>query len=143
MLTASATGTGNTFSWSNGTTGTTNTVTASGTYTVTVTTPLGCQYQSSATVTMDPAIAVNIATPAEINCTNTQVTLNASASTFPPGSTFLWTAAGGGTIVSGANTLTPAVNNAGTYTLKITSPLGCTKQSSVTVVKILRLQQLY
>jgi len=135
VLTASATGTGNTFSWSNGVTGSTNTITTSGTYTVTVTTPLGCQYQSSATVTMDPAITVNIATPAEINCTNTQVTLNASGSTYPPGSTLLWTATGGGTIVSGINTLTPVVNNAGTYTLKITSPLGCTKQSSVTVVK--------
>lgn len=135
VLTASATGTGNTFSWSNGVTGTTNTVTASGTYTVTVTTPLGCQYQSSATVTMDPAISVNIATPAEINCANTQITLNASGSIYPTGSIFLWTASGGGTIVSGANTLTPVVNNAGTYTLKITSPFGCTKQSSVTVVK--------
>lgn len=135
VLTASATGTGNTYSWSNGITGTTNTVTASGTYTVTVTTPLGCQYQSSATVTMDPAITVNIAAPLEINCTNAQITLNGSGSTYPTGSVFLWSASGGGTIVSGANTLTPVVNNAGTYTLKITSPFGCTKQSSVTVIK--------
>lgn len=134
-LTATATGTGNTFSWSNGVTGATNTVTTPGTYTVTVTTPLGCQYQSSAIVTMDPAITVNIATPAEITCTNTQVTLNASASVYQPGSTFSWTASGGGNIVSGANTLTPVVNNGGTYTLIITSALGCTKQGSVTVVK--------
>ncbi|MCY1663447.1 T9SS type B sorting domain-containing protein [Chryseobacterium sp. SL1] len=137
VLTASANGTGNTFSWSNGATTATTTVNASGIYTVTVTTPDGCQYTRSATVTMDPAIVINISPPAEINCTNAQVTLNATTSVYQPGSTFLWTATGGGNIVSGANTLTPVVNNSGTYTLTITSPTsnGCVKQGSVTVIK--------
>lgn len=86
---------------------------------------------------MDPAILVNINMPGEINCINTQITLNATLSTFQPGATFLWTATGGGNIVSGANTLTPIVNNAGTYTLTITSATvnGCTKQASVNVIK--------
>lgn len=134
-LTATATGTGHTFVWSNGVTGTTNTVTTPGTYTVTVTTPVGCQYQNSVTVTMDPALVVNIATPSQITCTAPQITLNAAASIYQPGATFLWTASGGGNIVSGANTLSPVVNNGGTYTLTITSALGCIKQGSVTVVK--------
>jgi hypothetical protein len=95
VLTASANGTGNTFSWSNGATTATTTVNASGIYTVTVTTPDGCQYTKSATVTMDPAIVININPPAEINCTNAQVTLNATTSVYQPGSTFLWTATGG------------------------------------------------
>ncbi len=137
ILTATAQGTGNTFSWSNGTTGATATITSPGTYTVTVTTSLGCQYQKSVTVTMDPLIVVNIANPAQITCTNPQIMLDATSSVYQAGATYLWTASGGGNIVSGANTLTPTVNNGGTYTLKITSatPNGCVKQASVNVVK--------
>ncbi|MGG5210797.1 T9SS type B sorting domain-containing protein [Chryseobacterium sp. MIQD13] len=137
VLTATALGTGNTFSWSNNVSGAANTITAPGTYTVTATTPAGCQYQKSVTVLMDAAISVNIAPPAQINCTNSQVTLNATASVYQPGATFIWTATNGGVIVSGANTLTPTVSNSGTYTLTITSstPSGCTGQASVTVIK--------
>ncbi|MCP1299624.1 choice-of-anchor L domain-containing protein [Chryseobacterium sp. S0630] len=136
VLTATASGTGNTFSWSNGVNGTTNTVVAGGIYTVTVTTPAGCQYQKTVTVTMDPAIIVNIATPSQITCTVAQITLDATTSVYQPGATFLWTATNGGNIVSGANTLTPIVNNGGTYTLTITSanPSGCVKQATVTVI---------
>ncbi|GAA5100586.1 hypothetical protein GCM10023210_39270 [Chryseobacterium ginsengisoli] len=137
LLTATANGTGNTYLWSNGATTPTITVNTSGTYTVTVTTPNGCQYTKSATATMDPAIFVTINVPAQLNCTTSQITLNGTASVYQPGSTFLWTATGGGNIVSGANTLTPIVNSAGTYTLTITSSTvnGCVKQGSVTVVK--------
>lgn len=134
-LTATATGNGNTFIWSNGTGGTTNIVAATGTYTVTVTTPEGCQYQKSIMVTMNPAIIVNIANPAQITCAAQQITLDATGSVFEPGSTFLWTAAGGGNIVAGANTLTPTVNNNGTYTLTITSSTDCSKQATVTVIR--------
>ncbi|MCT2562572.1 T9SS type B sorting domain-containing protein [Chryseobacterium herbae] len=137
ILTATAASSGNIFTWSNGTTGPSNTVAAPGIYTVTVTTPPGCHYQKSVTVTMDPIIIVNIGTPESITCTNNQIMLNASASVYQPGATFLWTASAGGNIVSGANTLTPTVNAAGTYTLTITSntPFGCVKQRSVTVIK--------
>lgn len=137
ILTASSQGTGNTYAWSNGVSGATNTITTPGTYTVTVTTPSGCQYQKSVSVTMDNAITVNITPPAQITCITSQITLNATASVYQPGATFLWTATNGGSIVSGANTLTPTVNNGGTYTLTITSatPSGCTGQASVTVIK--------
>ncbi|NIF03891.1 T9SS type B sorting domain-containing protein [Chryseobacterium sp. Tr-659] len=136
-LTATAAGTGNTFSWSNGVNTATNTITAPGVYTVTVATPIGCQYQKSITVIMDPSIIVNINPPASITCTTSQITLNATNSIYQPGATFLWTASGGGNIVSGGNTLTPIINSPGTYTLKITSanPLGCVQQSSVTVIE--------
>lgn len=137
LLTATANGTGNTFLWSNGTASPTANIGAAGTYTVTVTTPNGCQYTKSATVTMDPAIVVNINSPGQINCTTSQITLNATASVYQPGAKFLWTATGGGTIISGANTLTPVVSTAGVYTLTITSatPNGCQNQGSVTVIK--------
>ncbi|PIF47585.1 gliding motility-associated-like protein [Chryseobacterium sp. 52] len=136
-LTATAQGTGNTFLWSNGTNGATNTVTTPGTYTVTVSTPAGCHYQKSVTVIMDAAITVNIASPLQITCTQPQIILNATASVYQPGATIAWTATNGGSIVSGGNTLTPTVNNGGTYTLTITSatPSGCVNQASVTVTK--------
>ncbi|MDR2236711.1 MAG: T9SS type B sorting domain-containing protein [Chryseobacterium sp.] len=135
-LTASASGTGNSYSWSNGTNTASTTITAPGTYTVAVTTAAGCQYQKTITVTMDPLITVNIAPPTQITCTNPLVTLNATTSVYQPGATFSWTTTTG-TIVSGANTLTPVVSNNGTYTLTITSatPRGCVKQASVTVTK--------
>ncbi|MGI9582806.1 T9SS type B sorting domain-containing protein, partial [Chryseobacterium sp. RRHN12] len=136
ILTAIASGTGNIFSWSNGVNGPTNTVMVGGVYTVTVTTPSGCQYQKSVTVTTDPNIIVNIAPPSQITCAIPQITLDATTSVYQSGATFLWTATNGGNIVSGANTLTPIVNNSGTYTLTIRSnPLGCVEQAAVTVIK--------
>ncbi len=135
VLTATATGTGNTFVWSNGTNGPTNTVAVPGNHTVTVTTPDGCQYQQSVTVIMNTAIIVNIVAPAEITCITQQITLNATASVFEPGATFLWTAAAAGNIVTGANTLTPTVNSGGIYTLTITSEAGCPQQATVTVIE--------
>ena len=137
-LTATASGTGNTYIWSTGSTASTITVTTPGVYTVTVTTALGCEYQESVTVTMDPLITVNIATPSQpITCIVQQITLDATASVYQPGATFLWTAAAGGNIVSGADTLNPVVDAGGVYTLTITSatPSGCVKQSSVTVME--------
>ncbi|MNU19316.1 hypothetical protein D3C71_75410 [compost metagenome] len=83
-------------------------------------------------------ITATIATPAALTCTNTQVTLNASASVYPAGSTFAWTTTGGN-IVSGTNTLNPVVNLAGTYTLTITNTyqpgsVVCTGTANVTVL---------
>ena len=80
-----------------------------------------------------------IAAPEKITCASPQITLNASASVYPAGSTFSWAASAAGNIVSGANTLNPVVNAVGTYTLTITKsyqPGGtCTATSSVTVLE--------
>lgn len=136
-LTATSTGTGNTYAWSNGGNAASTTVNAPGTYTVTVTTPGGCQFTKSATVTMEPSPTINIAQPNQVDCNNPTVTLNASQSTFATGATILWTAGAGGNIVSGANTLTPVVNQGGNYTLTITNPTGlqCSVSQTVTVIK--------
>ncbi|MEF9478762.1 Ig-like domain-containing protein [Chryseobacterium sp. 1B4] len=136
VLTANAEGTGNSFLWSNGTAGNTLTVTTPGIYTVTVTTILGCQYQETVTVKMDPLIVVSITPPSKtITCNEPSIILDATGSVYQSGATFLWTAGLGGNIVSGGNTLTPVVDKGGVYTLTISSvtPMGCVKQSSVTV----------
>ncbi|WP_054509503.1 hypothetical protein [Chryseobacterium sp. ERMR1:04] len=138
ILTANANGTGNTYNWNTGSTAKIITVTTPGLYTVTVTTPLGCQYQESVTVNMDPTIIVKIAPPSQqITCIVQQITLDATASVYQTGATFLWVATAGGNIISGANTLNPVVDAGGVYNLTITSATqsGCVKQSSITVIQ--------
>ncbi|GAB0156473.1 hypothetical protein CHRYSEOSP005_17380 [Chryseobacterium sp. Alg-005] len=85
-----------------------------------------------------PQMTATIAAPTPLTCTNSQITLDASASVYPAGSTFNWTTTGGN-IVSGGNTLNPVVNAAGTYTLTISTTYQpgnttCTATSTVTVV---------
>lgn len=84
-----------------------------------------------------PQMTATIAPPTTLTCTNSQITLNASTSVFPAGSTFNWTTTGGN-IVSGGTTLTPVINQAGTYTLTITKTyepggVACTAVANVTV----------
>ncbi|WP_299701235.1 T9SS type A sorting domain-containing protein [uncultured Pontibacter sp.] len=47
----------------------------------------------------------------------------------------MWVASNGGNIVSGANTLTPVVDAAGTYTLTLTHISGCTMQDEAVVTR--------
>ena len=104
---------------------------------MTVTTPGGCEFTESATVTMQPAPVITIAQPGQIDCNIPSVTINAAQSTYAAGATFQWTAGPGGNIVSGANTLTPIVNEGGNYTLTITNPTGlqCSVSQTITVIK--------
>lgn len=100
----------------------------------------GCRYVVNLQLLATPETTLTIAQPQQITCNTPQVTLNASASVIPAGSTIAWTAAGGGNIVSGANTLTPVVNAGGTYTLTVTNVnqpgnLNCTYTSNVTVTQ--------
>lgn len=99
----------------------------------------GCKYVVNLQLLTTAATTLTIAAPQTITCTTAQVTLNASSSVVPAGSTILWTTTGGN-IVSGANTLNPVVNAAGTYTLTITNitqpgNLTCSFTSTVTVVE--------
>ncbi|MBP6181554.1 MAG: hypothetical protein KA461_06290, partial [Flavobacterium sp.] len=55
----------------------------------------------------------------ELTCTTTSIALSGSSTT--AGALFSWAASNGGHIVSGANTATPIVDAAGTYTLTVTS----------------------
>lgn len=85
-----------------------------------------------------PQVTATVANPTVLTCTNPQITLDASASVYPTGSTFAWTTTGGGNIVSGGNTLNPVVNTAGTYTLTISNTyqpgnVVCTATANVTV----------
>lgn len=91
-----------------------------GDYTLVVTnTTNGCTSTSSSTVTADINIpVVQAALPNILTCSVLAVTIDASGSSNGPGYQFNWTTTNG-TIVNGANTLTPMVSGPGTYTLSL------------------------
>lgn len=97
----------------------------------------GCSYVVSLQLLRTAETTLTVAAPQTVTCTTPQVTINASASVVPTGSTILWTTTGGN-IISGVNTLTPVVTAGGTYTLTVTNisqpgNLSCTYTSTVTV----------
>ncbi|MEO6759888.1 MAG: hypothetical protein ABIO24_10585, partial [Saprospiraceae bacterium] len=107
---------------------------APGNYTVTATASNGCSAASGTTVLADTnGPVVSLLTPDELNCTTTQVGLSASVAT-SGNYGFVWTTVTG-TIVSGANSPTPQVSQAGTYDLVVTdNNNGCTTAQSATVL---------
>jgi hypothetical protein len=104
-----------------------------GTYILTVTNPVnGCTAQDSASVFQDiNAPDVDAGVDMELSCSVTSVILNGSTST--GSTTYLWTTVDGN-IVSGATTLTPTVNVAGTYVLTVTNTITGCQASDVAVV---------
>jgi gliding motility-associated-like protein len=110
-------------------------VNQAGTYTLTVSNPVnGCASQDIVEIFTDAnAPMANAGTAATLTCALIQTTLNATAST-GANIAYNWTAASGGNILNGQNTLTPTVNEPGIYTLAVTnSTNGCIATSSVTV----------
>lgn len=109
------------------------TVTVPGNYIVTVTAPNGCTASTGVQIPADiqgPDIVTQ--TPDELNCTTTQVSLNASVPV--PGSyTYQWTTQNGN-IISGAFSNNPVVSVAAVYTVQVTNQQnGCSSTEDVTV----------
>lgn len=121
------------YTWSTGQTTNPILVSAPGTYTVTVSGTTICPATTTITVVQLPPPTTVIAPPAQLNCVVPQTNLDATGSSADSNYTFVWTTVGGN-FVSGQNTLIPAVNAPGTYTLQITNiTTGCTSSASVTV----------
>ncbi|RYZ40405.1 MAG: T9SS type A sorting domain-containing protein, partial [Sphingobacteriales bacterium] len=101
-------------------------VSSAGTYTFRSTTANGCFATDAAVVTKDVAAPlVSAGEDKALSCDTRTAQLNGSSTT--GGVTYSWVASNGGHIVSGANTASPIVDAAGTYTLTVTNPAnGCT-----------------
>jgi gliding motility-associated-like protein len=114
----------------------TPTVNQSGTYQLLLTnTANGCAGTDLAVVIENVAAPqTSITPPALLTCANPTQILTAQNNS-PAGSfTYQWTAANGGNITLGQNTLTPTVDAPGTYTLTTTNLInGCTATVSTTV----------
>jgi hypothetical protein len=123
------------YQWSNGNSGPTAQFSNPGTFTVTATDGNGCTSSASVTITANITPPVAEAGPnQQISCTTPTVVLNGTGSSVGPNFTYQWVAGSGGMIVSGANTLTPTVSAAATYTLTVTNTAnGCTSSDQVTV----------
>ncbi|MGB3525047.1 MAG: SBBP repeat-containing protein, partial [Flavobacteriales bacterium] len=124
-----------TYLWSNGSTGSSVNSLSAGTHSVQVTDAHGCVLSLSVTIGSSGTPGANAGADKVITClSGSQVTLNGSSQT--GGVSYAWTATSGGHIVSGANTATPSVDAAGTYTLLVTNTqTGCssTDQAMVTM----------
>lgn len=106
-----------------------------GLYTLTVTNTLnGCTRIATVNIqnNNNPPNA-NASAPFNIGCNHPTVGLSGSGSTTGAGITYQWTTIDGN-IQNGATTLSPVVNQAGTYTLLVTNTnTGCTSEESVTI----------
>ena len=91
----------------------------------------GCTVTGSVTVTVDIETPVAIASNGgELNCLVADITLDGIGSSFSGDFSSQWSTTNGN-IVSGANTLTPLVDAAGTYELLVTNTNnGCTATAS-------------
>lgn len=122
------------YNWSNGSTGNPASYSTAGSGSLTVTDNNGCTKVAIFNIGSNTvAPNANAGPPGTITCTQSQVTLNGTGSSTGAIYSYLWTTANGN-IVSGATTLMPVVNAAGTYTLKVTNNVnGCTATASTTV----------
>jgi len=140
--TASASGGSGGFSflWSDNQSGSSVQFSQPGTYTVTVTDANNCTKTASVVVNENISPPTAIAVPtATISCLQPTTSLSGQGSSSGAGISYLWTASGGGNILSGANTLTPVVNAAGTYTLQVTNAAnGCTATASTIVNSLIQ-----
>jgi gliding motility-associated-like protein len=139
---------GVTYSWSGpGITSGANTanptVDQPGNYSVTVTDNVsGCSNASGTAgsvvnVPIDitaPTAQINAATAGSITCTNTVVTIDATASTAGPNITYTWTTSGSGNLSGNSGTTMPTVTSAGIYTLTVLNTInGCTGTSTINI----------
>lgn len=107
-----------------------------GAYTLVVTgTGNGCTSSAVVNVVENTTIPTDsIVPPANLNCNNASIQLNATPSSQGPNFKYVWTAKEGGHIVSGDTTLTPVVDSIGKYFLQITNiENGCISLDSVKV----------
>lgn len=138
-VTATATASGGTppylFEWSNAETGPNAAISAPGTYSVVVTDSKGCTKSASVNVTSNINLPIAEAgAGASLSCAQPTVGLSGAGSTTGANISYQWTTSDGN-IVSGANTLSPLVNAAGTYVLTVQNTAnGCsaTDETQVT-----------
>lgn len=120
------------FNWSNGATTSAINNLAAGTYSVTVTNSASCKESASATITVPPALTLNIV-PTNLRCNGQnqgQAVATAGGGVAPY--TYRWS--------NGATTSTIAALAAGNYSLTITDANQCTRTQNVSITQPAALQ---
>jgi hypothetical protein len=123
------------YKWSSNQTTASIAIAQSGTYTVTVSGQGVCATSTNIVVNLAAVPTTTIDNPAILTCSTTQIPLNGSGSSSGNNFPFVWTTLGGN-FVSGQNTLTPTVNQTGSYILSITNDsTGCITRDTVIVTQ--------
>ncbi|PSR14756.1 MAG: hypothetical protein C7N36_02895 [Bacteroidetes bacterium] len=110
---------------------------APGVYTLTILNPTnGCSNSANLMVNQDIQVPVAAAgADFDLSCTTNSSTLNGQASSQGSNFAYQWTATGG-QIIAAANTLLPAITQAGTYVLQVTNTSnGCVDSDQVVVAQ--------
>ncbi|GAB4494843.1 MAG: hypothetical protein OHK0019_22310 [Saprospiraceae bacterium] len=115
-----ATGSFQSYNWSNGASGSIITVNQTGPYSVTVTTNQGCTGTATATVTEGVPPNVSVSGPTEF-CPGSSISITAQ----PGGLSYLWSNGNGGQSIS--------VNQAGTYSVTATDANGCSNTAATII----------
>lgn len=126
-LTAVAAGSSPSYTWSTGSNSSTISVSPTVTTVYTASISSGfCNEVITKTITVNPLPSANAGvSPSSITCANPTRTLSGSG-----GGSYTWSGPG---IVSGGTSANPVVNQAGTYSLVVTSPAGCNSNNTATV----------
>ncbi|MEO6758853.1 MAG: gliding motility-associated C-terminal domain-containing protein [Saprospiraceae bacterium] len=114
----------------------TPTVNGAGTYNLLVTnTTNGCTATSNVQITIAADVPAAVATtPGILTCTTQNLNLSGNGSSTGANFSYQWSATNGGNVVNGGTTLSPQVNQPGTYQLEVTDMSNnCVSTSSVTV----------
>ena len=111
-----------------------NTYTAAGTYTDVFTAANGCDSTVTTVITLSAGPSVSITPTGPITiCNGLSTTLSSTVTN--PNYTYVWSDASG--VISGATGTTYSVSSAGTYSLSITTPAGCSSTSNSVVVNVI------
>ena len=110
-----------------------NTYTAAGTYTDVFTASNGCDSTVTTVITLSagPSVSVTPSGPVTI-CSGLSATLSSSVTN--ANYTYSWSDASG--VISGATGSTYSVSTAGTYSVTVTTPAGCSSTSNSVVVNV-------
>lgn len=113
------------------------TVNGSGTYTLLVTnTTNGCTASTSVVITQAADVPVAVANSAPmLTCATTSLTLSGAGSSTGNEFSYQWTATNGGNIVSNPNSLSPVINEPGTYTLVVFNTVNNCSNNSIVIVE--------
>jgi len=103
-----------------------------GNYSLSVTDANGCEEIDAIEIENEPAPVAIAPAELEIQCDGNELVIDASDSEIESGTDIEWSTTDGN-IVSGGNSLTPTVDQAGTYTLTLTNSSVCNDMAEVLV----------